>query len=45
MLGYINLFSLPDGFAPFALVTVGHPIARPPPVDRRREDRVHRNAW
>lgn len=45
MLGFANLFSLPDAVAAFALVTVGHPAARPPPVDRYREDRVHRNAW
>jgi nitroreductase len=45
MRGFANLFSLPDAAAPFALVTVGYPAARPPPVDRYREDRVHRNAW
>lgn len=45
MLGFANLFSLPDAAAPFALVTVGYPATRPPPVDRYREDRVHRNGW
>lgn len=45
MLGFTNLFSLPEEIAPFALVTVGYPAARPPPVDRYREERVHRNAW
>ncbi|WP_292527376.1 nitroreductase family protein [Methanoculleus sp.] len=45
MLGFTNLFSLPDGVVPFALVTVGRPAARPAPVDRYRKDRVHRNAW
>ncbi|HOI13509.1 MAG TPA: nitroreductase family protein [Methanoculleus sp.] len=45
MLGYANLFSLPEAVAAFALVTVGYPATRPPPVDRYREDRVHRNGW
>ncbi|MDV2480616.1 nitroreductase family protein [Methanoculleus sp. Wushi-C6] len=54
MLGFANLFSLPGAgaqapsqreIAPFALVTVGHPAVRLPPIDRYREDRVHRNAW
>ena len=45
MLGFANLFSLPEEIAPFALVTIGYPAARPPPVDRYREERVHRNAW
>lgn len=45
VLGFANLFSLPDSVLPFALVTLGHPAARPPPVDRYREDRVHQNAW
>ncbi len=45
MLGFANLFSLPDAVAPFALVTVGYPAARPPPEDRYREDRVHYNGW
>ncbi len=45
MLGFANLFSLPETVIPFALVTVGCPAARPPPVDRYREDRVHYNAW
>lgn len=45
MLGFANLFSLPDGVASFALVTVGYPAVRPPPVDRYRGERVHRNGW
>lgn len=45
MLGFANLFSLPGTVIPFALVTVGHPAARPPPVDRYSEDRVHYNGW
>lgn len=45
MLGFANLFSLPDTIVPFALVTVGYPAARSPPANRYREDRVHRNAW
>lgn len=45
MLGFANLFSLPDAVAPFALVTVGYPAARPRPENRYREDRVHRNGW
>ncbi|WP_332448891.1 nitroreductase family protein [Methanoculleus sp.] len=45
MFGFANLFSLPEAIAPLALVTIGYPAARPPPVDRYREDRVHRNAW
>ncbi len=45
MLGFANLFSLPGAVMPFALVTVGYPAARPPPEDRYREDRVHRNGW
>lgn len=45
MLGFTNLFSLPDGVASFALVTVGYPAVRPPPVDRYRGERVHRNGW
>jgi nitroreductase len=45
MLGFTNLFSLPDGVAGFALVTVGYPAVHPPPEDRYREDRVHRNVW
>jgi nitroreductase len=45
MLGFTNLFSLPDGIVVLALVTIGYPAVRPPPEDRYREDRVHHNGW
>jgi nitroreductase len=45
MLGYRNLFSIPDHVVPFALVTIGHPASQSPPGDRYREDRVHHNRW
>lgn len=45
MLGFVNLFSLPDGVIPFALVTIGYPAVRPPPRYRGCEDRVHWNRW
>ncbi len=45
MLGFKNLFSLPDTVMPFALVPIGHPAETPPAEDRFRADRVHYNGW
>ncbi|NLZ30102.1 MAG: nitroreductase family protein [Methanomicrobiales archaeon] len=45
MLGFANLFSLPDDVIPFALVTIGYPAVRPPPRCHRYEDRIHWNRW
>ncbi|RXE57463.1 NADH dehydrogenase [Methanoculleus taiwanensis] len=45
MLGFRNLFSLPDTVIPFALVPIGYPAETPPAEDRFRDDRIHYNGW
>ena len=43
--GARRLFGLPEEVAPFAIVALGHPAKRKPPVDRFDETRVHRESW
>ncbi len=45
ILGFRNLFSLPDSVVPFALVPIGHPAETPPTEDRFQGERVHYNVW
>lgn len=43
--GMQNLLGLPQDVRPVALVAVGHPVDKPEPVDRFKEERVHHNRW
>jgi len=43
--GMQKLLELPDDVRPVSLVAVGHPASKPDPVDRFKEERVHRNQW
>lgn len=43
--GMKKLLSIPDGIRPVSLVALGHPRTVPAPVDRYKQDRVHRNKW
>ncbi len=43
--GMQDLLNLPKDVRPVSLVALGHPASRPEPVDRYKEDRVHRNQW
>jgi len=45
MNGLRRLTGLPDGVMPHSLVVLGYPAEQPPPEDRYRADRVHRNHW
>jgi nitroreductase len=36
---------LPGHVIPHSLIAIGHPAEQPGPVDRYREDRVHRERW
>jgi nitroreductase len=40
-----ELLGLPDGVRPYSIVPIGKPAARPEPVDRWDESRVHRDRW
>ena len=43
--GMKKLLSIPDGIRPVSLVALGHPRTVPAPMDRYKQDRVHRNKW
>ena len=43
--GMQRLLNLPGDIRPFGLVAIGYPAEEPEPVDRYKEDRVHRNQW
>jgi len=43
--GMQKLLSIPKDVRPVSLVAVGHPQSVPAPVDRYKEERVHRNRW
>ena len=43
--GLRRLTKLPEGVMPHSLVVLGYPAEQPPPQDRFRPDRVHRNTW
>jgi nitroreductase len=43
--GMQSLLTLPKDIRPVALVALGHPVSVPEPVDRFKEERVHRNTW
>lgn len=43
--GMQTLLELPKDIRPVALVAVGHPASTPEPMDRFKEERVHRNRW
>ncbi len=40
-----RLFALPEQVTPHSLAVLGYPAEQPPPADRFRPDRVHRNRW
>ena len=41
----VDMFSLPDGVQPVALIPIGYPAERPIPENRIQWDRVHKNKW
>ncbi|GAB4251750.1 MAG: nitroreductase family protein [Thermoleophilia bacterium] len=43
--GLRKLLSLPEHVVPFAIVALGHPDEKKPPIDRFDPSRVHRNGW
>lgn len=43
--GMQKLVNLPKDVRPVSLVAVGHPASQPEPVDRFKDERVHRNQW
>jgi nitroreductase len=45
MKGLRRLAKLPENVIAHSLVIVGYPAEQPPPQDRFRPDRVHRNGW
>lgn len=45
MLGFANLFSIPDNVSPFALITIGYPAVQPKTEHHYNKGRVHRNRW
>lgn len=45
VVGFRELFHLPEEVVPLALVPLGHPAQQPSPQDRFREDRIHYNRW
>jgi nitroreductase len=40
-----ELFGIPAGFEPLAIVAVGHPAEEKPPAERYLEERVHHDRW
>ena len=40
-----KLLKIPDGFIPFALISIGYPAEEVPPSARYDESRVHHNGW
>ncbi len=45
MEGFRDLLGLPREVVPLALIPVGYPATESGPVNRFREDRVHKNGW
>jgi nitroreductase len=45
MEGFRRLLGLPEQVKAHSLIVLGYPAERPPPQDRYRRDRVHRNRW
>ena len=45
MLGFQQMFGLPDHVIPHTLVPLGYPAEQKVTADRYRSERVHRNAW
>lgn len=45
MAGMKDLLKIPDGFIPFALISIGYPAEELPPAQRYSESRVHHNKW
>ena len=43
--GLRRIAKLPEGIMPHSLVVLGYPAEQPPPQDRYRPERVHRNTW
>jgi nitroreductase len=43
--GLRRLTKLPDDIIPHSLVILGYPAEQPPPQERYRPERVHRNTW
>lgn len=43
--GFRRLLDLPDAVMAHSLIVAGYPGEQPPPQDRYRADRVHRNGW
>jgi nitroreductase len=43
--GFRDLLGLPREVVPLALIPVGYPATESGPVNRFREDRVHKNGW
>jgi nitroreductase len=40
-----ELFGIPEGVEPLAIIAVGHPAESKPPADRFLDERVHRDNW
>ena len=43
--GFRQLLQLPDPVMPHAFIPIGWPAQQPPPENRFRPDRIHRNGW
>jgi len=45
VLGMQELLKLLKDIRPVSLVAIGHPASQPTPVNRFKEERIHRNRW
>jgi nitroreductase len=45
MAGMKELLKIPEGFIPFALISIGYATEEKPPSRRYSESRVHQNKW
>jgi len=45
MAGMKELLKIPEGFIPFALISIGYATEEKPPSRRYSESRVHHNKW
>ena len=43
--GLKEVFKVPEGFIPFALISIGYPAEHKPPSARYDEARVHHDEW
>jgi len=43
--GFRKLLKLPENILPHSLVVFGYPAEQPPPRERFRPERIHRNGW